>query len=262
MKVLVLGGTGYLGSAIASALGDSGHDVVVASRNPGADDRLADLSDPPTLAAAVSPDIDAVVHAAAPETDWDVQAEGVRALQDALDGRRLLYTSGVWVLGPTAEAADESAEARPIALVSGRPAIERLVLERGGVVIRPGVLHGAGRGLVALLDGRYVGEVTTTWPMVHVDDAARLFVVALEKAEPGSVLHAVAEPSVPVVELATAQGGSPRRWDSASEELGSAFAEALALSQVVTAPAARALGWEPRERSAVADTTAPTGHPR
>src|SRR5690606_17258814 len=125
-----------------SALHESGHDAVVASRNPKAGDRRADLGDPDSLAATVTPDIDAVVHAAAPDVDWDVQADGVRALLHALAGRPLVYTSGVWVLGATSEPVDESAEVRPIALVSGRPAIERLVLDGGGVVIRPGVLHG------------------------------------------------------------------------------------------------------------------------
>lgn len=262
MKVLVLGGTGYLGSAIVSALRDAGHDPVVASRSSSPSDpgqRQVDVADPASLAAAVTPDIDAVVHAAAPDVDWGVQADGVRTLQRTLAGRPLVYTSGVWVLGETSEAADESAGVRPIDLVSGRPALERLVLDGGGIVIRPGVLHGAGRGLVALLDGRYVGDDTTTWAMVHVDDAARLFVLALDKAASGTLLHAVAEPSVPVVELAIARTGSATPWPNATEDLGAAFAEALALSQVVAAPAALALGWEPREPGALVTAAATVG---
>lgn len=256
MKVLVLGGTGYLGRAIVRALESSGHEPVVVVREPSSGQRRADLAVPASLSAIVTDDVDAVVHAAAAYVGWETEAAGIRTLQEALGDRRLVYTSGVWVLGATSTAIDESAPVSPIELVSGRPDVERLVREGGGVVIRPGVLHGEGKGLVALLDGRYVGTEPPSWPMVHVDDAARLFVLALERAEPGGLLHAVAEPAVNVRDLAIASHGEARPWPEAVDELGAPFAEALGLSQVVTAPAARALGWVPQERAAVASAAA------
>ena len=36
----------------------------------------------------------------------------------------------------------------------------------------------------------YVGDGGNHWPMVHVDDLAALFVLALEQAQPGSVFVA------------------------------------------------------------------------
>jgi UDP-glucose 4-epimerase len=73
MKLLVVGGAGYIGSIVAAHLLEAGHDVVVAdnlSRGhraavpEGAEFVEADLLDPPTLRGAVD-GVDAVLHFAA-----------------------------------------------------------------------------------------------------------------------------------------------------------------------------------------------------
>jgi len=75
MKVLITGGAGYIGSTIASACIDAGHEVVVIDdlstglRAFGADRNLyeGDIADPDVIRRAVTdhPDIHAVVHCAA-----------------------------------------------------------------------------------------------------------------------------------------------------------------------------------------------------
>lgn len=273
MNVLVIGGTGYIGSAVVRRLESSGHSPVVLVRQgekapAGLRSTRGDLTDPASLRQAVAQNIDAVVHAATPTGDWEVDAAAIRALIGALAGRRLVYLSGVWVLGATL-AATETSPVRPVSIVSGRPALEDLVLSSAdGVVVRPGIVHGGG-GIPALMVGwardagvgRFVGDSTVHWPMVHRDDLADLVVLALEPAAAGTVLHGVAEPAVPVVELAAAAhiaaggDGATRAWpvDEAAPVLGEAFAEALGLSRHVLAPASRALGWSPRRPGAVAD---------
>lgn len=280
MKVLVIGGTGYIGSAVVRRLRAGGHVPVVSTRTrpegdaAAADRRLVDLDAPDTLRAAVTDDIDAVVHAATPTGDWDADLAALDALGDVLHGgdRALLYVSGVWVLGESQGGVDETAAPRPIRIVSRRDEAEAAVLGLDGVrgiVVRPGIVHGAGGGIPRMMVdwvreagiGRYVGAEGVRWPMVHVDDLADLVVLALEKAEAGAVLHGVAEPAVRTAGLAMAAdlaaGGSGRAaaWSrtDAADTLGSALVEALALHQVVTAPAARALGWTPRGPDAVAD---------
>lgn len=64
MRVLVVGGTGTIGSAVASALGERGHDVVTAGVNSG--DLRVDLADPRTIVSlyAAVPRVEAVVCAA------------------------------------------------------------------------------------------------------------------------------------------------------------------------------------------------------
>lgn len=277
MKVLVIGGTGYIGKAVVRRLRAAGHTPLVMVRSTldepgGAESRVGDLTDLDSLRSAITHDVDAVVHAATPTGDWDVDAAAVNILTGALVGRTLLYLSGVWVLGPTPGGADESAPARPIELVSGRARLEESILAAPavrGIVIRPGIVHGEGGGIPGMMvgwarehgAGRYVGDPTVRWPMVHLDDLADLVVTALERAEPGSVLHGVAEPAVPVKELAVAAdlaaGGSGRAdaWpeQEAAAVLGGPFAAALALDQEVTAGAARTLGWTPSGPDAVTD---------
>jgi nucleoside-diphosphate-sugar epimerase len=98
--------------------------------------------------------------------------------------------------------------------------------------------------------------------MIHVDDLADLYVRALESGPAGTVLHAVAEEGVPVVELAAAAAraagasGRVEAWplDEARATLGRPFADALALDQVCSGRRARRLlGWMPRALRALDD---------
>ncbi|MGW5261387.1 NAD-dependent epimerase/dehydratase family protein [Microbispora sp. NPDC004025] len=270
MKVLLLGATGYIGSVLAERLAEHGHEVVALVRPKARDTavpgevRHGDIHEPETLRAAVTPDIDVVVHAANPVGDEAVDVAAIEAL--AGGGARLVYTSGVWVLGATTEAAGEDAPLNPITLSGYRPRVEGLVRDAGGVVVRPGIVYGRGGGIPGLLaspdgeDGRYVhaGGPVPTWPTVHVDDLADLLVLAIEKAEPGSLFHAVTEEAVSVADVAAAAGrtGKAVPWpvDEASQALGRPFAEGLALSQVVSGDLARkVLGWQPSRPGIVDD---------
>jgi nucleoside-diphosphate-sugar epimerase len=278
MKVLVIGGTGYIGSAVVRRLGSTGHEPVVLVRasDPAPDGiptRVGDLTDPDSLRAVVTPDIDAVVHAATPTGSWDADLAALAALAESLDGRALVYLSGVWVLGRATEPVDETAPTKPIEIVSGRPGLERHVLETArarGIVVRPGIAHGYGGGVPGMMvdwarkagTGRFVGDPTVRWSMVHVDDLADLIVLALDRAPAGTLLHGVAESGVAVKELAVAADiaaggtGQAEAWDvrDAAAELSAPFAEALALHQEVTAGVARRFGWTPVHSDAVRTT--------
>ncbi|TGJ94409.1 NAD-dependent dehydratase, partial [Actinotalea fermentans ATCC 43279 = JCM 9966 = DSM 3133] len=72
MKVLLTGGTGYIGSAVLTALTAHGHEVTALVRSEGSARRVeaagatpvvADITDP-TAVAALLADVDAAVHAA------------------------------------------------------------------------------------------------------------------------------------------------------------------------------------------------------
>jgi nucleoside-diphosphate-sugar epimerase len=52
----------------------------------------------------------------------------------------------------------------------------------------------------------YVGEGSNSWPAAHVSDTARLYRLALEKAEPGAIYHAVDEEGVSMKAIAEALG--------------------------------------------------------
>lgn len=286
MRLLLTGATGYIGTAVAARLTEAGHDVVALVRPTSTTSGLpagttivpGDITDPAALRAAAS-DVDGVVHVA-PSGGADVDRAAARAYVDALRGRGgpLVWTTGVWVLGPTESAATEDSPAAPIAIVSDRPAVERLVLTAAdegvrAVVLRPGVVHGRGRGIPAMLVdgareagvGQVVGAGDARWPMVHVDDLADLYLAAVERASAGAVLHGVTEEGVRVADLAaaaaSAAGLAPRTavvpLAEAADRFGAPFAEALALRQAVSASRTRfALGWHPRRPGAVADVAA------
>ncbi|HEX6912034.1 MAG TPA: NAD-dependent epimerase/dehydratase family protein [Longimicrobium sp.] len=285
MRVFVTGATGYVGTAVARALRAAGHAVVGLARSEDAAAKLeaggcavlrGSLGDGDVLARGAG-EADAVIHTAATggADQAEVDAAAVHALLDALagSGKPFLYTSGIWVLGPTGGGvADEDAPANAAVIVAWRPSVERAVVDaaaRGirSVVVRPGVVYGRGGGTPGgfVASGRrkgvvrYVGDGSQRWPFVHVDDLAELYVLALD-APAGTVLNA-AGPSLPVRDVAEAAaratGARAVAWplEDARARLG-VYADALALDQQVSAERARVLGWRPSRPSVLEEMRA------
>ena len=287
MNVLVLGATGYIGGAICEALRAAGHTVTGTARSPEAAQRLraahvepvtADITDPTSLKAPAQ-HADGVIYAVQynGSNGADVEGAALHALVNALAGsnKPLLYTSGVWIYGSTGDRiADERHANCPTPLVAHRPALERIVLDgvsRGvrAVIIRPGDVYGRGGGIPAMWTQsakqngavRYVGDGSSHWPVVHVEDLAQLYLLALTKAEAGSVYNAGDETAFTVREMAEAAsygagaGGKTTTWplEEARKSLG-AFADALVLDMRITSRKARAeLGWQTRPSTILDD---------
>ncbi len=293
MKVLVTGGTGYIGNAVVAALCRAGHDVAATVRSRekatwverfGARAVDGDISRPETLAAAVKR-ADAVVHAASASSadSGRIDRALVEWLLDAVaesDGlRRFVYTSGVWVLGDTAEkTVDESASTTHAAkIVAWRPAVEELIdngMARGitAWIIRPGVVYGGSGGITGMMfasaenEGavRIVGDGKNHWSVVHRDDLADLYVRVVEQAPAGHIFNATDSSRLTVrviaeaVSRAAGCGGKviTTPLDEARKGMGE-FANALALDQHVSGVLAeRLLGWEPKHRSMVGEAGA------
>src|SRR5918993_268538 len=165
MRIFLTGGTGYIGSAVLDAFVRAGHRVDALVRNSekaalvqerGGNAVLGDASDPKTYADAAAA-ADGVVL-----TAFEESPRGVKIDESTIDtvlagpvkpGRFIIYTSGVWVLGPALNPVDENAPVNPIELVAWRPAHEARVLNAATagwrtVVIRPGIVYGSGRGIV------------------------------------------------------------------------------------------------------------------
>jgi nucleoside-diphosphate-sugar epimerase len=98
----------------------------------------------------------------------------------------------------------------------------------------------------------HVGEGSNIWAMVHVDDLAELFVLALERAPAGHLFH-TATSEVTACEVAESIARAhdlpvaPWTLEQAAEQWGAAAATILAASERTDSAKARALlGWAPR----------------
>lgn len=275
MRVLVTGGTGYIGGAVVEALRAAGHEPHGVARSAAAARAVrarggvpvtGDLRDPRGLA-ALARGADAVIHAAnTQEPDAaEVDLAAAHAIRRALEGsgKPFVLTSGAWVLGDTGDRiADEDWPRRPAELVAWRGPLEEEILAAPGmrgIVLRPGVVFGEHGGVPEMLargELPVVGDGTQHWTLVHVRDLADLYVRALG-APAGAVLHGIA--LVATMREVALLGAAQRDRRSlefntlaqARERLG-AFADALALNQRVASDRTQALlGWRPRRTSLV-----------
>jgi nucleoside-diphosphate-sugar epimerase len=108
----------------------------------------------------------------------------------------------------------------------------------------------------------YVGEGRNRWPAAHVSDVARLYRLAIEKAERGAIYNAVAEEGVAARDIAETAG---RRLKLPVKSIPPEEAEGyfgwLARLAARDMPASSAqtrkkLGWEPTGPGLIADLEA------
>lgn len=134
MRLLVLGGAGYIGSIVATELVAAGHSVTIAddgsrghARVTGADHVEVSLLDPPALDTVLARGFDAVLHFAAlsivpesvaePERYFRTNVVGTLNLLGAMTAagtRRIVFSSTAAVYGePASVPIDEAAPTRP-----------------------------------------------------------------------------------------------------------------------------------------------------
>jgi nucleoside-diphosphate-sugar epimerase len=278
MRIFLTGASGYIGGAIARAAVAAGHDVRALVRTDGTADRVrelgatplaGDLHDTARLEQAAR-DADAVIHAAYTQ-DADGASTDTAAAEAFVRGvrgsdRPFIYTSGIWVLGPSGDGwLDEDTPRNPLPLVAWRGPLEerlRAAAANGArtIIVRPAIAYGYAGGIPAMLvrdaaergTVRVVGDGRQRWPVVHVDDLAALYLLALSAPASG-VYNAASGASFAMRDLALAAGVAAGRppvvatWplDDARAALGP-FADALALDQrVSTQRTHRELGWQP-----------------
>ena len=223
MKVLLTGGTGFLGKNVARALVARGHEVRLLAREgsnlaglPAGEIVRGDVCDAASLRRAAE-GCQAILHMAALVKMWvperevfdRVNVEGLRAALAAAEavGARLVYTSSFMAIGPTgAQPADESQihpgrsfrndyeRTKAHADVVAR---EAAAAGRDVVLLYPGVVYGpgdrtAGNIVVNMiadhLRGRFpgiIGPGDRLWSYAFVEDVAGGHVDALEKGRAG-----------------------------------------------------------------------------
>jgi nucleoside-diphosphate-sugar epimerase len=236
MKVLVLGGTGYVGARLCALLRDSGWVTpVCAARRalPGVRSVQLDTRDAGGLREALR-GADAVVNCVAGSAA--AIGDGARALVEAaLDARcrRLVHLSSMAVYGPVEGVVRESAAldgslgwyAR--AKCEAEAHVASFAAAGGAAtVLRPGCVWGPGSALwvgriAQWLEAGRLGDLGAAgdgWSnLVHVDDVCRAVLAALRgDQEGGTRVYNLAGPDSPrwndcFVDLALAIGATPVR---------------------------------------------------
>jgi nucleoside-diphosphate-sugar epimerase len=232
MKIFVTGASGWIGTGVVKELLAGGHEVLGLARSDASAAKVAgfgaevfrgDLDDLGSLREGAAA-ADGVVHlgynhdftrmAAAADTD---RAAIVAMAEVAKSGAPFLIASGVAGMSIDGRPATELDVADPAQHPRVANAQATLDLAERGVrsaVVRfAPTVHGNGdHGFVARLVeiARETGVSGYTadgrWPAVHRDDAAVLVRLGVEQAEPGAILHAIAEEGVSTRDIAEAIG--------------------------------------------------------
>ncbi|HWI82325.1 NAD-dependent epimerase/dehydratase family protein [Ramlibacter sp.] len=238
MKVLVLGGSGYVGSRLCALLAASGWATPVAGSSrrtvAGAEAVRVDTRDAAALRTALR-DVDAVVNCVAGNAA--AIGEGARVLaRTALEAgcRRIVHLSSMAVYGTVEGRVDESTALDGSLgwYAQAKCEAERHMngfAERGGAVtiLRPGCVWGPGSDLWVGRIARFLqagrlgdlGAAGDGWSnLVHVDDVCQAVLAALRDADarPGVRTYNLAAPDSPrwneyFVDLALAIGATPVR---------------------------------------------------
>jgi uncharacterized protein len=285
VKIIVAGGSGWIGSGLCPALVADGHDVVILSRSPqpGGHARTV-VWDAQTLGPWTEElaDADAVVNLCGESIGagrWTAARKArllssrvgptsllVRALRDAPQHQRVLVNASA--VGYYGDRADEPLTERETpgldflaqlvvqweaAALAAESHGVRVVLLRNGVVLGPG--GGALRQLALpfrLLVGGPLGRPDAWFPWVHIDDVVGLYRRALEDHKVDGPLNMVAG-SVRMRELAREIGQALHRpaWLPVPRlalrlALGE-LGDAFTVSQHVLPERALALGYQFQE---------------
>ena len=289
MRIFVTGATGFIGMAVVSELTAAGHHVLGLCRSP---DKAAALA---AAGAAVhrgsTEDLDSLKTGA-------TRSDGVIHLafnhdfskfkDNCEDDRRVIQTLGAALAGSR----------RPLIVTSGTglanfapgqlatedtPAVSSDVIPRAAseetadslaaagvnvsVVRLPQVHDTVKQGLVtyAIAIARekgllaYVGDGNNRWPAAHVSDVARLYRLAIEKAEPRARYHAVAEEGVSLRAMSETLGRRLRlpvksiTPQEAQAHFGWLAMFASADAAASSAQTRKKLGWQPSGPGMLAD---------
>ena len=292
MRVFVTGATGFIGSAVVKELVAAGHHAIGLCRSAekaaalaaaGGEVYRGSLEDLDGLKEAAAR-ADGVIHLAFNHdfstfvANCEDDRRVIKALGEGLASseRPLIVTSGTGIANtvpgePAKEGnATVGSQAHPRAASEEAAAAVAANGVNVSVVRLPQVHDTAKQGLIspAILTYRekgacaYIADGLNRWPAAHVLDVARLYRLAIEKAEPNAKYHAVAEEGVSMREIAEALGRRLRLpVKSITPEEAQAFFGWLGMFAAHDMPASsaqtrRKLGWEPTGPGLIADLEA------
>ncbi len=294
MRLFVAGATGVIGRRLVPLLVQAGHEVTgmtrsseraQALRESGATPAVADALDAAAVRDAVAKarpevivhqltDIPAALnprrYAQQMAGNDRLRAEGTRNLVAAAPGTRVVAQSIAFAYRPTGDRLwteeDPLYQDAPGPFsrsVDALAELERQTADTEGVVLRYGYFYGPGTGyakdgaIAHLVRHRrlpVVGRDGATWSFIHVDDAARATLAALDPDVKAGVYNVVDDDPAPVRDwipaYAQALGAPEPRWVPtllarvAAGKLGAYFMTDL--QGASNAKARLELSWEPQ----------------
>ncbi|OTA65992.1 putative NAD dependent epimerase/dehydratase [Hypoxylon sp. EC38] len=291
-RIFMTGASGYVGSRITEFAIAQGYEVYGLTRSDASAEKLKKLGGVPVPGDLSSLDVlrresaaaDIVIHLADPfNLDLsngyrhviEAQAAVADAFADSLKGtnKPLVTTSGTLLAqaDPNGGETDETAPYHEHGLVS-RDVVEaydqslakkgikvstirlaQWVYGHGGSGVRLVLQMSAQRGEVL-----YVDDGNNYVSTVHVDDAARLYLLAAQKAPAGSIYNATDSTNITFRDMALAMAQVlhvPTRSitrEEAISQLGEFFGGFLAANnRASSAKARRELGWEIQEKQGI-----------
>ncbi|MFD2178249.1 NAD-dependent epimerase/dehydratase family protein [Veronia pacifica] len=227
MKILLLGATGTIGSAVLSELLQHDHAVLALARSDISEQALRQTGAEVIRGDIVSPShwsthlchVDAVVHVAA--TFCQDMGAIDRKLIDELVAQgnklgrkiRFIYTGGVWLYGHTEnQVVSENSPFNPISsfcwMIENSALITRAQCFDANI-IHPGIVYDRDSGALSgfVPDKGQIevwGSLETRWPVVHVNDLASTYRLILEKGCDGESYNVCGEQGVKVGDIADA----------------------------------------------------------
>lgn len=290
MKVFLTGATGYVGSVVAEKLKGKGHRVLGLARNEAAETKLreknieplrGDLKDVMSLKRGAG-ESDAVIHTAFIHdfSDYEgavrTETAAIAAFAEALanTNRPFIATSGAAFLGDTkGNEADEDypydrnspfisrAASEQDALKMSQKGIRSVVLRlplfvygRGGSSFAPVMIWQAKAAGAA----NYVGGGAEKVSAIHVEDAADLYVLALEISTAKNLYNVSAETvslrdlNEAIARLLNVKAKSIS-MEEAKKQFGALTGFLTINNQLSAQKARRELGWKPKANTTITD---------
>lgn len=288
MRVFLTGASGFIGSKIMKELLAAGHSVLglarseesaAAIKSNGGEVHRGSVDDTESLRKGATA-ADAVIHTAFIHdfTDFKVSCEidrtAIQAMGEALAGTKkpFIITSGLALLAGVQNATEESdppadSPIPRIATEQAAKAVAAMGVSVSVVRLPPSVHDKGDAGFIASIikiakekgKAAYAGTGDNRWPAVHRLDAAKLYVLALEKNAANATYHAVGDAGIPMKEIAAVIGKNLRLpvADIKDEEAAAHFgwmAHFVTLDLAASAAKTKEqLGWQPIHKGLLED---------